>query len=119
MQLPVLNWIRKKYNIDFVDVVTAAGIDRLIASQDNIGTIIKSVNISINTNKSTRIFIVAHHDCRGNPVDKKTHREHIIKSVKCLKSHWPELEIVGLWVNSHWQAEVWYKSPVISEKLSL
>ena len=61
-----LNWIRKKYNIDFVDVVTAAGIDRRIASQDNIGTIIKSVNISINTSKSTRIFIVANHDCRGN-----------------------------------------------------
>ena len=78
-------------------------------SVNNSKHFINSVNISIDTNKSTRIFIVAHHDCRGNPVDKKTHREHIIKSVKCLKSHWPELEIVGLWVNSHWQVEVWYK----------
>jgi carbonic anhydrase len=106
VQLPVLNWIREKYNIDFVDVVTAAGMVGVLATKDNIDDIICSINISININKSTRIFVVGHYDCRGNSVDEKTHREHISMSVKRLKANWPKLEIVGLWVNNHWQVEV-------------
>jgi len=108
-QLPVINWIREKYKIDFVDVITEAGMDWVLASQDNIDEIIRSINISININKSTSIFVVGHYDCRGNPVDKKTHREHITKALKRLKEHFPEIEIVGLWVNSHWHVEVTHK----------
>lgn len=106
VQLPVLNWIREKYSIDFVDVITAAGMDGFLATRDNIDDIVCSVNISINSNKSARIFVVGHYDCRGNSVDEKTHREHIVMSVKRLKSYWPKLEIVGLWVNDHWQVEI-------------
>ena len=106
VQLPVLHWIREQYHINFVDVITAAGIDGALASQDNTDEIIRNINISIDVNKSVRIFIVGHYDCRGNHVDEKTHHEHIVKSVKWLQTHWPELEIIGLWVNSHWQVEV-------------
>ena len=105
-QLPVLNWIREQYQIDFVDVITEAGMDRVLASKDNIDEIIRSINISANINKSTGIFVVGHYDCRGNPVDKKTHRKHITKALKRLKEYFPEIKIVGLWVNSHWQVEV-------------
>jgi len=103
VQLPVLSWIRENYSVDFVDVITAAGMDGVLASGANIKGIIRSINISVNDNKSTRIFIVGHHDCRGNPVDEKTHRQHILLSVKRLKGYWPKMEIVGLWVNSDWQ----------------
>ncbi|MDP8266564.1 MAG: carbonic anhydrase [Candidatus Aceula meridiana] len=106
VQLPVLYWIREKYHIDFVDVITEAGIDKIIALQENIDEIIRSIEISVNTNKSSRIFVVGHYDCKGNSVDKKTHHEHILKSVKRLKTLWSEFEIIGLWVNSHWQVEV-------------
>jgi carbonic anhydrase len=109
VQLPILHWIREHYRIDFVDVITVAGMDGVLASQDNIDDIIRSITISISINKSILIFVVGHYDCRGNCVDKKIHREHIAKSVKRLKAYWPELEIIGLWVNSHWQVEVWYK----------
>ncbi len=109
VQLPVLHWIREQYNVDFVDVITEAGIDGVLALQDNIDEIIRRINISININRSTRIFVVGHYDCRGNDVDEEIHREHITKSVRRLKVYWPEFEIVGLWVNSYWQVEAWYK----------
>ena len=109
VQLPVLNWIRKKYSIDFVDVITAAGMDGVLASRDNIDEILRSINTSININKSNRVFIVGHYDCRGNSVDEKTHNEHIAMAIKRLKEYWPKLEIVGLWVNNRWQVEVWHK----------
>jgi len=106
VQLPVLNWIRGQYKIDFVDLITAPGIDGILSSDGNMGEIINSIGISIKANKSTRIFVVGHHDCKGNAVDKKTHFEQIAKSVQRLKPYWPELEITGLWVNSKWQIEV-------------
>jgi carbonic anhydrase len=105
VQLPVLNWILKNYPVDFVDVITKAGMDNILASQDNIDGILRSINISININKSTRLFIVGHYDCRGNPVDEKTHHQQIIDSVKRLKTHLPKHEIIGLWVNDAWQVK--------------
>jgi len=106
VQLPVLNWIRENYSVDFVDVITAAGMDGLLVSKKNIDHIVSSISTSINVNGSTRIFVVGHHDCRGNPVDEKTHHEHIMLSVKRLKGHWPKMEIIGLWVNSRWLVEL-------------
>jgi carbonic anhydrase len=106
VQLPVLYWIRENYNADFVDVITEAGMDRVIAVQDNIDEIIRKVKISVDINKSIRIFLVGHHDCKGNPVDEKIHFEHIKKAVARLKAYWPELEIIGLWVNGLWQVGI-------------
>ena len=106
VQLPVLNWIKERYKIDFVDVITEAGIDGILANERYIGEIIRSINVSIKLNKSNRIFIVGHHDCRGNPVEGNVHRKEIKESVKRLKTYWPHLEIVGLWVNNKWQVEV-------------
>lgn len=107
VQLPVLRWILNKYKIDFVDVITEAGIDGVLAKQRDISEIIRSIKISVDINKSSKIFIVGHYDCRGNPVDKNVHRQQVIKAVERLRTYWPCLDIVGLWVNSRWQVEVW------------
>jgi hypothetical protein len=106
VQLPVLHWIRRKHHIDYIDVITEPGMDGVLATQDNIKEFLRRIRISIEINNSVRIFIVGHHDCRGNPVDKKAHRKNILKAVKRLKSHWPGLDIIGLWVNNLWQVEV-------------
>ena len=105
VQLPVLNWIRKQYQVDFIDVITAAGMDGVLASGNNLDEILRNLDISINVNKSVSIFIVGHYDCQGNSVDEKIHRENINKGVERLKAYKPGFEIIGLWVNSHWQVE--------------
>jgi carbonic anhydrase len=106
VQLPVLHWIKEQHKVDFVDVITEAGMDSVLANQDDIHEILKSIDISVNINKSTRLFVVGHFDCRGNPVDEKTHRKEIASSVKRLQDRWRRHEISGLWVNSNWQVEV-------------
>ena len=105
VQLPVLRWIKKNYRVDFVDVITEAGMDGVLSAQDNIEEILRSISISVKINKSTRLFVVGHFDCRGNPVGEDVHREQIKKAARRLKRHWPAHEIVGLWVNKSWQAE--------------
>lgn len=106
VQLPVLQWIREQYPIDCVDLITAPGIDEVIATQTNIDDIMRFISISVNLNKAAHIFLAGHYDCKGNPVDENTHRDCIGKAVNRLKKRWPELEITGVWINSQWQVEV-------------
>lgn len=108
VQLPVLHWIKDNNPVDFVDVITEAGMDGVLAKQENIDEIIRSINVSVNLNKSTKIFMVGHFDCRGNPTDEKTHKLEIVEAVKRLKTHWTKLEVSGLWVNQQWQVELVY-----------
>jgi hypothetical protein len=110
VQLPVLQWIKANYPVDFVDVITEAGMDAVLSNQKDIGEILRSIAISVNVNRSARLFIVGHHDCRGNPVEEKVHRQQIRDSVDRLKSYCPKQEIVGLWVNDSWSVEVISKS---------
>ena len=105
VQLPVLTWIRANYPVNFVDVITEAGMDGVLAQQDDISEILRSIKVSVNLNKSTRLFVIGHYDCRGNPVDDKQHHVQIIEAVKRLKPLWPGQTIVGLWVNDQWQVE--------------
>ena len=70
VQLPVLTWIKANYPVDFVDVITEAGMDGVLAGQEDIYEILPSVKASVHTNRSTRLFIVGHYDCRVNPVDE-------------------------------------------------
>lgn len=106
VQLPVLTWIKENYPVDFVDVITEAGMDGVLANQEDISIVLRSVKVSVNLNKSTRLFIVGHYDCRGNPVNEDKHRQEIIDAVKRLRPLWPEQEVIGLWVNTQWQVEL-------------
>ena len=105
VQLPVLNWIKANYPVDFVDVITEAGMDGVLARQENISEVLRSIKVSVNINQSTRLFVVGHHDCRGNPIDQQAHRKEITAAVKRLKPLWPKQEIIGLWVNDRWQVD--------------
>ena len=106
VQLPVLTWIKANYPVDFVDVITEAGMDGVLAKQEDISEILRSIKVSVSLNRSTRLFVVGHYDCRGNPVDENLHREEIIHAVKRLRPLWPAQEDFGLWVNDHWQVEL-------------
>lgn len=106
VQLPVLTWIKSNYPIDYVDIITEAGMDGVLAKQEDISEILRSIKVSVNLNKSTALFIVGHHDCRGNPVDEELHHHEVRVAVKRLKSYWPGQQVTGLWVNKTWNVEV-------------
>ena len=105
VQLPVITWIKENYPVDFVDVVTEAGMDGVLSKQKDISEILRSIRVSVELNKSTRLFVVGHHDCRGNPADEASHRKDVSAATIRLKKCYPALEVIGLWVNDRWQAE--------------
>jgi carbonic anhydrase len=106
VQLPVIQWIKANYPVDFVDVITEAGMDKVLCNQDDISEVLRSIAISVNINKSTKLFVVGHFDCRGNPVEESVHRKEIQGAVKRLEKHWPNQQILGLWVNKNWTVEL-------------
>jgi len=106
VQLPVIQWIKENYPVDFVDVITEAGMDNVLACEKYIGEILRSIRISVDINKSSFLFIVGHYDCRGNPVDEGVHRKEIAEAVNRLKTFWPNHQIIGLWVNKSWAVEM-------------
>ena len=105
VQLPAIAWIKENYPVDFVDVITEAGMDGVLAEQQDISEILRSIKVSVDLNRSTRLFVIGHHDCRGNPADESRHREDILKAVKRLRPLWPAQEVTGLWVNTRWEVE--------------
>jgi carbonic anhydrase len=108
VQEPVIKFLKEKYKVDFVDMITEPGIDRILAEGDKkiLEEIKNKIEISIKKHGSKVVAIVGHTDCAGNPVGKRKHLRQIRKGKEILKSMNIEVEILGLWVNEKWEVEV-------------
>ena len=100
VQLPMINLIKEKYSVDFVDTITAPGIDKVIFNGD-IESIKKSVIISVSNHKSSHIVISGHFGCAGNPVSDEEHFTHIKKSVEIVTSWNLGVDVIGVWIDEN------------------
>lgn len=107
VQLPVLKWIHENNDVECVDMITEAGMDGFVSDPNqSIQDILRQIQISRGINNAKKIFVVAHHDCRGNPASDETHKKQVVKAVERLKDHLgQDLDIQPLWVNSAWECE--------------
>jgi len=104
--LPVIQWIKREYGLDYVDMITEAGMDGVLAGDNrDITSIIEKINVSLDKHKSETIFVVGHFDCAGNLVDSKTHKENISSAVNKLKKLKPHCKVTGLWISDKWEVE--------------
>ena len=110
-QLPVNEFIKSNYHVDFVDTITEAGPDKILADNTDattIESIKKRVLVSTEKHGSKKIIIVAHYDCAGNPVDKETHLKHLQEARNTINS-WgllTDIQIVTVWVDENWQVNL-------------
>ena len=106
VQLPAINWITENYNVKYVDMVTKAGMDGFLASENSdIHEILKNVEVSISGHGSNNIFVAGHYDCAANPVDEMTHKKQIDAAVKQIKNLFPDLNVIGLWITENFVVE--------------
>ncbi len=104
-QLPVNEYLRRQMNVDFVDTITEPGPVRILAEQQNsplAQSIQNRIEISVGKHKSKSVAIVAHCDCNGNPLEKDQQLEQLEKATKWLTEKYPDVQILGLWVDSSW-----------------
>lgn len=105
VQEPVISYLKSKYNADYVDMITEPGTVKFLAGQDDgykMNSIKERIGISMGKHHSEHIFIIAHDDCAGNPVEPETHQEQVRKAVKNLRGFYPGCRVTGIWVDRQW-----------------
>lgn len=106
VQIPVIDWITQNYDVDYVDMITEAGMDSFLASKNcDQFHVLRRLGISIGHHNSDSIFIVGHFDCGGNSVEENIHKKQIKKAVKRIKSYTLSCNVIGLWVSEDLQIE--------------
>jgi hypothetical protein len=91
VQLPVVEFLKQRFQADYVDCITEAAPVRILAGETShrqVQSITDRVDIFVAKRESKGISVVVHHDCAGNPVDKQKQLEQIDISVKYLKGHY-------------------------------
>jgi carbonic anhydrase len=106
IQLPVIKYLQKRFDAQYVDSITEAGPNLILSQQKRTGSvqaILERLKISVENHNSAGIAVVGHHDCAGNPATQGDQITHIHKAIEFLRQHYPDLEIVALWVDGNWE----------------
>lgn len=109
VQSPVANFGREKFEAEFPDTITEAGLVGLIAKENDqnlLESIKKKLQISLDKHHSKGVVVHGHAECAGNPVEEQQHKEDILKSTEIIKSLVPEgTDVIPVYVakdNGEW-----------------
>ena len=103
IQIPLTNWIKENFSVDYVDTITEPGIDKQVADNTDLESIKTKVGISINKHESELIVVSGHYDCAGNPVSNEEHITQIKKGMEVISSWNLGVKVVGVWVDDTWK----------------
>ena len=105
VQLPVIQYLQKRFDVNFVDSVTEAGPNLILSEAGDsslVQSILSRVNVSVEHHGSTGIAVVGHHGCAGNPAPRDEQVVHTQNAVRLLRHQYKSVEVTGLWVDSRW-----------------
>jgi carbonic anhydrase len=108
VQLPVIRYCQTRFDTPYVDSITEPGPNCVFAKQEPavlVDSLLKKLAISVEKHKSVGIAIAGHHDCAGNLSPKVEQNQHTQKAVAFLQKHFPDMQVIGLWINDKWQVE--------------
>jgi len=107
VQDAVKNYIKENYGVDYVDMVTEPGPNKILASPEPaeglVENIKKRVEISVHHHGSKVVAIVGHFGCAGNPAEKEEQIQHLKKAEEVVKSFGFPVEVILLWVDGDWK----------------
>jgi hypothetical protein len=107
-QLPVIEYLKQKYGVEYVDMITEPAPCAVIAEKRDtqaIESLKRRLDISTMRHGSRHLAIVAHHDCAANPVSKETQVEQIRKAMEQVKWWGFGGEVIGLWLDESWTVQ--------------
>jgi len=108
VQIPMISWMKEKFGLDFVDMITEAGPDKIVSEGDpqQVALVRDKVNISIEKHNSEIVVIMGHDDCGGNPVPKDRHLEQIKAAMQVIASWKFPVSIYGIWMDTDWKPQI-------------
>lgn len=109
IQYPVMDFLKKNYEMSFFDAATEAGPLKILTERTDkcrLFSLKEQIKTSLEVNGSRFIVVVGHHDCRGNPEERAVQEKQIDNALDYLKkAYGDELTYVGLYVNEKWEVE--------------
>ena len=102
----ITSYIRETYGVNWVDQITAPGINRILAENTDateIQRIKRYLGISVHEHGSEIVVISGHPDCAGNPTTKEGQIEHLIEAFKTVEHFGFDVDIVLIWINDDWK----------------
>jgi len=105
VQLPVIHYLLKRFDVDYVDTISEPGPNRILALDsppELVESIFNRVEISVNHHQSLGVAVIGHHDCAGNPASKADQTKHTREAMRAVRQRYREMTIVGLWVDDNW-----------------
>ncbi len=108
VQDAVKKYMQDNYSVDYVDMVTEPGPNKILADASTgsgqiIENIKKRVEISVHHHGSKVVAIIGHFGCAGNPTEKEEQIKHLQEAKKTVEGFGFSVEIVLLWVDGDWQ----------------
>jgi hypothetical protein len=107
-QLPVIEYMKKKYRVDYVDTVTEPGPIKFLADNKNkaiVESIRSRVGISVEKHGSRAVCLVGHFGCAGNPVDRLEQIEQLNAAATLVESWGYGVEIIKVYVDESWHVK--------------
>ena len=102
VQLPVISYLRTRFEVEYVDVVTEAGPTAALCEPEREAAaqgIYEHVTLSIEHHRSQGLAVVAHHDCARNPIGADGQQEQLRAARALLRERFPAIPVVALWVD--------------------
>jgi hypothetical protein len=111
-QLPLNEWMKDEFGLDYVDTITEPGPNGILANGHGplVDSIRSRVNISVNGHGSGVIVLVGHHDCAGNPGPRDMQDDHVMKGIETINGWNLPVRILGVWVGEDWKVRVIFDS---------
>jgi len=107
VQEPVNQWMQTRTGARYIDAITEAGPDRIMASTATASRLImQRILVSRDKHGSRELALVAHFDCSGNPGSKQHHLKQLQQAARILETWNLDMHIMLLWVNADWQVEL-------------
>ena len=105
VQLPVSEYLKVRFGVEFVDTITEPGPNRILAEETDarlLSSLVERLRISIEQHGSVGIAVAGHHDCAGNPSAEPEQEAHTRAAMGVVRKWFPDIPVIGLWVDAEW-----------------
>ena len=115
---PLSDWMKQKYLVHYVDLITEPEADAYIvrAAPEQLAILRQKIGYSMNEHHSEIVVISAHHDCAKGAMSDSDRRRQLKQASQIIAAFELPVQVVGVWLNEQWQCEIIYDSSAIATK---
>ena len=102
VQLSAIDFAKKIWNVEWVDVITDAAPERILSEAkdtEKVDHIHNNIDASLCNQRKKLLAIASHSDCDINKVSDRKKIEMLQRAVNHLKSKHADADVIGIWVN--------------------